>query len=186
MPQYFFADSKKKIEVRPTDEQVCLLPHFTSISIFIMFCLTYLAAIAGLVGILTAHRRAILLRPHHQELASYEFLHLMPAGVHQLNWANKPINPAYMILQPDSQPLFYDLNTNRTIGDIFTYTGQNGIKTAEHAVRLTGGVFKSWSILDLRNQPSMLPPLGPFGRHIYQRKNETWWLQAQRNYRALR
>ena len=151
-----------------------------------MFCLTYLALVAALIGILTAHRRAILLRPHHHTLDNYEILHLMPTGVHLLNWQGKPVKPAYMILQPDGQPLFYDLNTNQTIGNISAYTSFKGIKTAEHAVRLTGGVFKSWSILDLRAYKPILPPIGPFGRRMYQKKNETWWLRAQHNYRALR
>jgi len=151
-----------------------------------MFCLTYIALTGAIVAILTSHRRAILARPHHQPLENYEFLHLMPAGVHLLNWQGQPVKPAYMILQPDGQPLFYDLNTNQTIGDLFTYTGYKGIKSAEHHVHLTDGVFKSWSLLDLRNQKTILPPLGPFGRRMYQRKNETWWLRAQQNYRALR
>lgn len=151
-----------------------------------MFCLTFIATIGGLVGIFFANRRSILARPHHQTLANYEVLRLMPTGVHLLNWANRPVKPAYMILQADGQPLFYDLNTNKTIGDVFTYTGLTGIKSAEHMVRLTGGGFQTWSLLDLRAQKTVPPPMGPFGHRLYQRKNETWWLRAQQNYRALR
>ena len=180
----FFADPEKKIEVG-LHRRTGVISLVISIHIT-MFCLTYLALVAALVSILSAHRRAILARPHYQTLDNYEFLHLMPAGVHQLNWRGNPIKPAYMILQPDGQPLFYDLNTNRTIGDIFAYTGFKGIKLAEHAVHLTGGVFKSWSLLDLRGYKPILPPLGPFGRRMYQKKNETWWLRAKQNYRALR
>ena len=106
-------------------------------------------------------------------------------AVHQLI-NGYPVRPAYMVWQ-DRRLFFYDLWTNRTIGDLYDYTHAYTYRWAYSRVYLTGPIYGRRSLHEYFLNPHFRyeEPTHPVIKAIFQRRKEFWWAYCVRIHRDL-
>ena len=97
-----------------------------------------------------------------------------------------PVRPAYMVWQ-DRRLLFFDLMTNRSIGDLHAYTGSYTYRRAYLKVRLTPPIYGRRSLHEYFSNPHFAHwgPLNPTIQAIMDRRKQFWWPVAIRQHQEL-
>jgi len=97
-----------------------------------------------------------------------------------------PVKPAYMVWQ-DRRLLFFDLFTNKTIGDLHTYTGAYTYRRAYLKVHLTPPIYGQRSLHEYFSNPHFVHhgTLHPTIQAIMDRRRLNWWPVAVRHHREL-
>ena len=97
-----------------------------------------------------------------------------------------PAQPAYMVWQ-EKRLMFYDLFTNRSIGDLYAYTGASTYKRAYARVYLTAPSYRRRSLHEYFSNSHFAHhgPLNPTIQAILERRKEFWWPLAIRQHQEL-
>jgi len=94
--------------------------------------------------------------------------------------------PAYMVLER-GEPVFYDLWTNETIGNYYTYTNRLLRSSAFKKIRMTSPVYWHKSLYQVLTNPKPLNrTIPPVLLKIYEKRKEYWWNRCVRHYQEFR
>jgi hypothetical protein len=107
-------------------------------------------------------------------------------AVHQQSYGF-PMKPAYMVWQ-DRQLVFYDLFTNRSIGDLHAYTHCFTIRCAYRKVHLTPPIYGRRSLHEYFANPHFIQhkgPMHPMIQALLDRRKQFWWPVAVRQHKDL-
>ena len=93
--------------------------------------------------------------------------------------------PAYMVLER-GEPVFYDLWTNKTIGNYYTYTNRMLRSSAYNKIHMTSPVYWHKTLYEVLTGPI------PFNRtiplvllKIYEKRKDYWWTRCVRHYQEF-
>lgn len=105
-------------------------------------------------------------------------VHLMDHGF--------PVQPAYMVWQ-ERRLMFYDLFTNKSLGDLATYTGSYTYRRAYLKVHLTPPIYGQRSLHEYFSNPHFMHHgmLHPTIQAIMERRRVYWWPVAVKQHKDM-
>ena len=121
----------------------------------------------------------------YRPITEFPQIWLGHTAVHQLI-DGYPVQPAYMVWQ-DRRLMFYDLFTNKTIGDLYDYTKAYTYRGAYPRVYLTEPIYGRRSLHEyfLRPHYHYEEPRHPAIQAVYRRRRAFWWERCVRLHQEL-